>query len=216
MVQVENEQDSNLNAGRKVRATTAARHQGLRDDLLARATRIISTQGLAQLRARDLAVEAGCSVGAIYNVFADLDALILAVNATTLQAIGARMARITAATPHECFAAMADAYLTYAIENPLRWDALFSHRLPEAAVLPDWFAAVQDQAFSHIETPLAQLRPDLSRGACHLLGRSIFAAVHGMVYLGIDNRLAPLGLAALRAQIGVVVHAIAEGLPLVV
>jgi AcrR family transcriptional regulator len=214
MVQEKSEQDSKIILPRESRPATTKRHNALRDDLLARATRIIATNGLAQLRARDLALEAGCSVGAIYNVFADFDALILAVNAGTLAELDATMAAITAPTPLAHFLAMADAYLTYAVENRLRWDALFNHRMPLDAETPDWFRAIQDKTFSHIETPLADIRPDLSAGARHLLGRSIFAAVHGMVALGVDQRLAPLGLTALRAQISVIVTAIAHGLPL--
>ncbi len=215
MVQEVNEQDSKFSPPRKSRLATAERHRSLRDDLLARATRIIGAHGLAQLRARDLALEAGCSVGAIYNVFSDLDALILAVNAGTLAELDTLMAAITAPTPPGVFLAMADAYLTYAVENRHRWDALFNHRMPLDAETPAWFRAIQDKAFSHIETPLTKIRPDLSAPARHLLGRSIFAAVHGMVALGVDQRLAPLGLAGLRAQISVVVTAIAHGLPLV-
>jgi AcrR family transcriptional regulator len=40
--------------------------------------------GLAALKARDLAREAGCSVGTIYNVFEHLEALILCVGSRTL------------------------------------------------------------------------------------------------------------------------------------
>ncbi len=214
MVQEVNEQDSKIVLAQKSRPATTRRHNALRDDLLARAKNIIATQGLAQLRARDLATEAGCSVGAIYNVFADLDALILAVNAGTLAELDATMTAISAPTPLKHFLAMADAYLTYAVENRHRWDALFNHRMPLDTETPAWFRAIQDKTFSHIETPLAEIRPDLSAPAHHLLGRSIFAAVHGMVALGIDQRLSPLALTTLRAQIAVIVTAIAQGLPL--
>src|SRR3954466_15217886 len=63
------------------------RRQNLREALVAAAEKRIGTGGLRGLKARDLAAEAGCAVGAIYNVVDDLDDLILAVNARTLAAL---------------------------------------------------------------------------------------------------------------------------------
>jgi AcrR family transcriptional regulator len=212
MVQEKNERRSNISV-QAPRPATALRHQGLREELIATAERVIETQGLEQLRARDLAVQAGCSVGAIYNVFTDLDWLILEVNANTLRAIGAKMAAAGGAAPLDCLLSLANAYLDYAVDHRRRWDALFNHRMPLDAVAPDWFIEVQNQAFSYIEAPLAQLRPDLPAPALGLLGRGIFAAVHGMVALGLDQRVGSYGVPALRAQIATVVRAITAGLP---
>ena len=57
-----------------------ARRENLRESLVDAAERTITEQGLAQLKARALAQEVGCALGAIYNVFPDLAALIMAVN----------------------------------------------------------------------------------------------------------------------------------------
>jgi AcrR family transcriptional regulator len=212
MVQEINEHRSNNFPHQPARPATALRHEGLRQQLVAAALRMIEAEGLPALRARDLAKSAGCSLGAIYNIFADLDELILEVNAETLQAIGAVMAATGPLPPLARFLAMADAYVTYAAANRLRWDALFTHRLPAGTAAPDWFLAVRETAFSHIEGPLALLCPALATAELALLGRSIFAAVHGMVALGLDKRLAPTDLPALRGQIAAVVTAIARGL----
>jgi AcrR family transcriptional regulator len=195
------------------RQATALRHQDLRAELLAAAEQQIETRGLAQLRARDLANQAGCSLGAIYNVFADLDELILAVNANTLRAIDREMTGLEDGEPLRWLTALANAYLSYAVHNRLRWEALFGHRMPADAIVPQWFQDIQNAAFSRAEAPLALLRPDLPDVARALLGRSIFAAVHGMVALGLDRRLPPMDLAVLRSQIALVVGAIVRGLP---
>jgi AcrR family transcriptional regulator len=213
MIQEKNERRSSRGAKGPARPGTAMRHQGLRESLSDAAERLIETGGLASLRARDLAEAAGCSVGAIYNVCADLDELILEVNARTLHAMSQKMQSIESDDPIRRLTGMANAYLTYAAENRVRWDALFSHRLPAGASTPAWFEDVLDAAFSHIEAPLGVLCPDLTKSARHLLARSIFAAVHGMVALGLDKRLAPIDLAILRSQIRLVVSATIDGLP---
>ena len=66
---------------------TAKRREQLKAALVAAAEWAISTDGLRGLKARELADKVGCAVGAIYNVVADLDELILLVNARTLDEI---------------------------------------------------------------------------------------------------------------------------------
>jgi len=212
MVQVENERRSRKSQDDSARPATAARHDDLRRDLLDAADRFIETNGLTELRARSLAQSVGCSVGAIYNVFPDLDALILAVNARTLEAINRAMGAISAPNPQQQFTALAAAYLDYAISNRRRWDALFGHRLPKGIDAPDWFMNIQATAFSHIEAPLAQLRPDLAKPEVTLLARSIFAAVHGIVALGLEHRTGQIAAPELSAQLQTIALAMAVGL----
>ena len=70
---------------------TAERRQQLKDALISAAERTIETQGLSGLKARVLANEVGCAVGAIYNVVTELDDLIVAVNSRTLAALSATL-----------------------------------------------------------------------------------------------------------------------------
>jgi AcrR family transcriptional regulator len=212
VVQHKSERSSKIFLQEPVRLATAQRHDDLRRQLLAAAEAFIEANGLAELRARTLAQTVGCSVGAIYNVFPDLDALILAVNAATLEDIGRHMSTIQAGTPAQQFASLAAAYLAYATTNRRRWDALFTHRMPETSETPGWFMQTQEAAFSHIEAPLKQLRPDLPQHELTLLARSIFAAVHGIVAFGLEHRTGPIDLPALATQLTTVAEALAVGL----
>ncbi len=206
MVQENNERRS------KISPATSQRHAQLRAILLAAAAQTIETHGLGKLRARDLAETAGCSIGAIYNVFKDLDELILAVNAETLGQISRVMQAMPDAEPVQQLISLANAYIDFARANRLRWDALFIFRIPGDPVAPDWFLAVQDAAFSHLERPLGRLLPSMPPAERRLLGRSLFAAVHGMVALGLERRVAQLDLPALRAQVALILNAMAAGL----
>lgn len=197
---------------RTTRTATATRHQDLQDALVAAAEAAVAHDGLDKLRARALAEAAGCSVGAIYTVFPDLDALVLAVNARTLGAIGTAMAGVSpAGDPAQHLVRLALAYLAYASAQRRLWAALFQHTLGGQAA-PEWYAAQQAAAFSHIEAPLALLRPDLAAVDCALLARSLFSAVHGMVALGLDEKVATLPLPVLEQQVRLVVEALARGL----
>jgi AcrR family transcriptional regulator len=191
---------------------TSVRHRDLHDRLLDAADRVIAVDGLPNLRARTLAETVGCSVGAIYGVFADLDALILAVNSRTLDEIGEALRQAGGDTPRQRLVQLAQAYLDYAVANRPRWMALFRHRLPPGRSITESHAQRQMAAFSQIEGPLAALCPALADDDRALLARSLFSAVHGMVELGLDEKVAALELPVLRDQIRIVVEAVAIGL----
>ena len=201
------------NDRRSQRSSTAARHQDLQARLLAAAEAAIEMGGLAGLRARALSDTVGCSVGAIYGVFADLDALALAVNGRTLVAIDAAMRSAGAGKdPADHLMRLATAYLDYASANRNRWRALFEHRMTEGRDVPAWYAELRAASFANIELPLATLQPHLKASQIMVQARTVFSAVHGMVDLGLDEKLGDMKLPLLRAQIRLIVGAIAAGL----
>src|SRR5688572_20925904 len=122
--------------------SVSERRGALRESLVAAAGRAISERGVTGLKARELARETGCALGAIYNVFPDLDALVLAVNAKTLAELEAALRRAAASGVKGRAAAvdelvrLADAYLEFAAANGQRWRALFEHRSPPGKELP--------------------------------------------------------------------------------
>ncbi len=194
---------------------TEERRTKLRDDLVRLAEAAVAERGLPGLKARDLAQGAGCAVGAIYTVFPDMDALILEVNARTIRAFEAFIAdpgeggRPPAA---ERLVALATRYLDFAARHGLRWRALFQHRLSGERPTPDWYMAEQARLFSYIEEPLADLRPDLGPRDRALLARTLFSAVHGIVSLGLDEKLGAVPVPVLRRQVVTVVAALGAGL----
>ncbi len=195
------------------RPATVARHQGLHGRLVDAAEAAMAAAGLASLRARALADAAGCSVGAIYGVFPDLDALALEVNARTLDEIDAAMGKAPPGDgPVEHLVQLALSYLGYADAHRQRWNALFQHRMADGRPIPPSYAARQAAAFSHVEQPLAALMPGLPNEQRGLLARTLFSAVHGVVALGLDEKVAAMPVPVLRAQLRAVVEAMARGL----
>ena len=198
---------------RSQRASTTVRRQGLHDRLVDAAEAAIAESGLSHLRARSLAEAVGCSVGAIYGVFPDLEALVLEVNGRTLHEIDQAMRKAASDLgPVEHLVRLAQAYLDYAAVHRQLWSALFLHVMPEWRPAAPWYAERQEAAFSHIETPLETLAPRLRPEERALLARSMFSAVHGMVALGLDEKVAAMPMPVLRAQVRLIVEAIARGL----
>jgi len=196
---------------------TPQRRAQLRDALVAAAAGAIEREGLKGLRARALAEEAGCAVGAIYNVVKDLDELVLLVNARTLKALEHDLSAAdqAAAGPQAAIARlvrMALAYLDFAAAHTSRWRALFEHRMPAGQDVPAWYREEQQHLFGHVEELLRELQGQESRVRRALLARSLFSAVHGLVLLGLEEKLQPIPLPVLREQIRFVVTAIGRGM----
>ncbi len=196
----------------------ADHHAALRGRLVDAAERTIAEKGLGALKARDLARETECAVGTIYNVFEHLDELILCVGSRTLAMLDAALGVVRPATRNGSTEAAVDdlerlalAYLEFAATHTIRWRALFEHRMSEGRALPGWFVEQQHRLFTQVERPLAELLPELEHDARRILARTVFSAVHGIVALGLDEKLVSLPLPALRDQLAATVRAIATG-----
>jgi AcrR family transcriptional regulator len=199
--------------------STEERRAGLRQALLEAAERRIAAEGLRALKARALAADANCATGQIYNVWLDLDSLVIAVNARTLDDLDQRLT--TAGAPagplspqaaRAVLVAQAEAYLDFARHNGARWRAVFEHRLAGARELPNWYREQQARLFAHVDRPLRALLPVLPPAERAALGRSVFSAVHGVVWLGLEELLGDQSHEDLRRQLRTVMGAIADGL----
>src|SRR4051812_27256793 len=198
----------------------AERRDKMRDALIDAAEKTIPIEGLRALRARDPSAQIGCAGGALYNAGADLDELICAVNARTLAALeqtftaagDAGNAVPTADSAIAQFVRLALAYTDFAAANRPRWRALFGHQPPAGRDVPQSYMADQLRLFSYVETPLQVLMPAITPERRTLLARSLFSAVHGIVVLGLEEKLQLIPLPVLREQVTFLVQAMGRGL----
>lgn len=170
----------------------AARRAELKTKLVEVAEEQIVQGGLQSVKARDLATRAGCSLGAIYNVFGDLHDLILEVNGRTFLKLGAEVAASVAnsdASPRGRLILMSNAYLDFAAANANLWRALFDIRMSADGPVPEWYLTSLGNLFANIRAPLAELFPEMTPQELELLTRAMFSSVHGIVLLGLENRI---------------------------
>ncbi len=185
----------------------------LREKLIDAAERQIEAGGLSSLKARELAKVAECSVGAIYNIFDDLDALVMAVNARTFRALGSYVSDKVAAradsAPNAQMITMAHGYLEFAVHHTNLWRALFDLEMSVDGPVPEWYLLELRAVFALIAAPLARLYPDMDEHERNLMVRALFSSVHGIVLLGLERRISAVPqdqieimLAQLLEQIG--------------
>lgn len=165
----------------------------LRETLIDVAEAQIEAGGLASLKARPLAQTAGCSLGAIYNIFDDLDAIVMAVNGRTFRRLGAfvsaQVNEADAAVPNAQLVALSHGYLGFAVAHTHLWRALFDLEMSADGPVPTWYLQELGAVFALIGAPLARLFPEMPPKELDLMVRALFSSVHGIVLLGLEQRI---------------------------
>jgi len=184
---------------------TETRRARLRETLIDVAERKIADGGLHGLKARDVAKEAGCALGAIYNHFNDMQALIMAVNGRTFRRLGACVTQAVqaegAADPNAQLVVMSHAYLAFAADNTALWRALFDLEMSSEGQVPAWYLQELSAVFALIAKPLAEIYREKTAAELDLTVRALFSAVHGIVLLGLEKRISAVPLPQIEAMI---------------
>ena len=177
---------------------------------------VLASEGLSAVQARRIAKDAGCSVGTLYNIFGDIDGLILAANERTLHSLGQALehAASQASAPGGELSfrlmALATAYLDFATAHSRRWRAVFDHRLPDGRDIPAFYIEDRRRLLALIEVEIAGAvtDPQTRADAAHAL----FSAVHGIVLLSLDEKLGTFEPATCLRQLRFIVENVVRGL----
>jgi AcrR family transcriptional regulator len=151
---------------------------------------LISEQGLAGLSMRKVADSMGYTVGNLYQLFEDQDALLRKVNERTGQALYAHLiqARDQESNPARRLHAVAAAYIDFGCQHPHRWRLIFE--LPTA---PQHAEAVNQRIARMFELVESTLQPVIPH-ADHTAATLVWAAVHGLCSLAVTGKLAWSGV----------------------
>jgi AcrR family transcriptional regulator len=183
--------------------------------LLEIARDLIASKGLRSLKVRDVAEAADCSIGSVYNEFGDFDGLILTVNRETVQALTARLVAVPADDPIRQLHGYAATYLDFATEHANLLRSLFEHRMEQDRPFPEDILIMVMQAFALMHEPLVRLLPNKDSTEVALLARMMFSAVHGIISLGLEERMVAVPPEKLRQQVAQFVDTHLAGLGII-
>lgn len=172
-----------------------------RQTMLETAQAKIAANGLRSLKVRDVAEAADCSIGSVYNEFGDFDGLILTVNRETIRALTVRLIAVPAQNPVRQLHGLAATYLAFAADHANLLRALFEHRMEDDRPFPEDILLMVMQAFALMHAPLVRLLPDRDPEEVTLLARTVFSAVHGIISLGLEERMVAVPPEKLRQQL---------------
>ena len=162
---------------------------------------IIASKGLRSLKVRDVADAVGCSVGSVYNEFDDFDGVILTVNRETVQALTARLIAVSTGDPVRQLYGLAETYLDFFTDNANLLRSLFEHRMEDDRPYPDDILQMVMDAFALMHSPLVRVLPNADDVKIALLSRTLFSAVHGIISLGLEERMVAVPPQLLRQQV---------------
>lgn len=151
----------------------------------------LQSQPAQALSLRQVAKRVGYSPGTLINLFGSYAHLLLAVNACTLDTISQRLEKKLANTEgmsaQQQLLMFATEYLSFAQQHVFQWRLLFDHRLEEE--VPDWQQVRINRLFELIELRLRMLAPTAVASELKLASRTIWASVHGICMLELDNKI---------------------------
>jgi len=170
-------------------------HDELRELIIDAATAIIEQEGLEGLSAREIAKRVGYSPGTLYNVFENLDDLILHVNARTLDRLHARMSASQSQCNDavDCLLQLGQVYIRFADEDPHRFALVFAHRSSEDRGIPAWYQEKITRMFALVEEALEPLARQRTREEITQASRALWGGVHGICILALTDNLGIAG-----------------------
>jgi AcrR family transcriptional regulator len=165
----------------------------LRELIIQAATEIVAQHGLEGLSAREIAKRIGYSPGTLYNVFENLDDLLLTIEARLLDRLAERLAKTdSSGTPQQRLRRLAGAYFAFTQERPKLWNLLIEHRIPAGREVPGWYQAKLESLLAPLEEAIAPLIEERDTGAQKRAARTLWASLHGMTSLSTANKLSPV------------------------
>jgi AcrR family transcriptional regulator len=158
--------------------------------ILEAARRIVAEEGLRGLAARKLAERVGYAPGTLYNVFVNMDEVILRLNAASLSSLRDALAAIPKeGSPREHLMRLSFAYLDFVRQKGSSWSAIFEHRLPEGEIVPDWYDARIEALLSLAEEALAPYFSPADAESRREAAVALWAALHGLGNLATADKL---------------------------
>lgn len=163
----------------------------LREVILEASIEILQSDGLQGLSAREIAKRIDYSPGTLYNVFENLDDIVLTIEGRMLDGLGAALGVLPdEADPRVDVRNLAHAYLAYSHAHPKLWNLLFEHHLPAGQDVPSWYKQKLDSLLARVESAVRPLMPNASEDTIKRSARVLWAGVHGITSLSTADKLA--------------------------
>ena len=160
----------------------------LRQLILDASRNIVESGGLLDFSAREIAKKIDYSAGTLYNVFRDLDDVLLTLQKQLLDDAASCLADVPrTGTPAHRLDALARAYVRFALDNKRLWNLLFQHQPPGEGVSGTLHDGVNAIIVTVTEA-LAALLPNAKAGEADRAARVLWAGVHGITAIAVTEK----------------------------
>lgn len=158
------------------------------------AIEILEESGISDLSARKVSAKIGYTVGTLYNIFENIDDLILHVNAFTIDTIYNRFTNIIKKhkSDHNLLNFLAQEFVDFSNKKFPLWSLLFEHRITTLKSFPDWYAEKIQRMFSLVDD-LIKEKFNYDQKDAKKMTRVIWCGLHGICALSIRGKLDAAG-----------------------
>ncbi|MCB1498243.1 MAG: TetR/AcrR family transcriptional regulator [Bauldia sp.] len=171
----------------------ARRQEHTRDELEAlvvdAAEAIAGREGLGGVTMRRLAAAIGYAPNSIYHAVGDMDAIVLRLNARTLDRMTRSLKRRLAEAGDGAAAvdALVEGYMAFVHRNAGLWSGIVDYARPDKGPLPAWYEAALARPLALVDGALAPFFPDADdrRRSTAVL----WAGLHGIASLAVSGKL---------------------------
>jgi AcrR family transcriptional regulator len=162
--------------------------QHFRETMRRVAENAFATRGAQGVTMRELAKELGCSAMTPYRYFRDKDEILAMVRAAAFNRFAARLEAVARETPATDRAAVIDAYVAFALDEPHAYRLMFDLNQQDGAY-PE-LAAASQRAWRMLGTHFEQfVAAGILEGDPQLIGYAYWASLHGFTMLALANQL---------------------------
>ncbi|MCG7585347.1 TetR family transcriptional regulator [Photobacterium proteolyticum] len=143
-----------------------------------------------ELSLRKVAAMIGYVPSTLVNVFGNYNLLLLHAVAQTLDELFAEAEEQMkdVSSPEDALRKLAYCYLDFASQHPYRWQLIFQHTM-NGEELPEWQSERIDSMTGMLESLIRQITPSKSDEAVLEASRVLWAGVHGITLLTVDDKL---------------------------
>ncbi|UKA02593.1 TetR/AcrR family transcriptional regulator [Photobacterium damselae] len=143
-----------------------------------------------ELSLRKVAAMIGYVPSTLVNVFGNYNLLLLHAVAQTLDEMSkeAEASMKEATSAEDALRRLAYCYLEFATQHPYRWQLIFQHTM-NGEDLPEWQSERIDNMTGMLEALIRQITPNKSEDEILEASRVLWAGVHGITLLTVDDKL---------------------------
>lgn len=161
----------------------------LRQLILDASRSIVERNGIAGLSAREIARMIGYSPGTLYNIFENLDDVLLTLQVQLLGRTVDHLKQVPLDEDGEKNTdALTHAYIDFALANRRMWNLLFAHSVPSPSTVPAPFHEHLNSIVETMRKALAPITPKASLQELDTTARALFAGVHGIASIAASEK----------------------------
>lgn len=185
----------------------------LRQLILTASRAIIEKDGLPGLSAREIAREIGYSPGTLYNIFENLDDVLLTLQ---VELLGDLVTALKAVPPSPILSQniddLADAYLSFALERRHMWNLLSAHYPEAGTLMPQALHENVNAAVGIISNALKPALDGADAQQIDATARALWAGVHGVTAIAATSKGPTMSASAAKRYVRILTSTFVKGL----